>query len=80
MAKLLEGLKMDFDHILEKSGETIQGGYYSREDTNYLRKYVTMRVSTVLADMADLGSTENFCKVAKKFTGFFHVFMDKTSF
>ena len=32
-----EGFKIactDFDHILEKCGETIQGGYYSREDTN----------------------------------------------
>ena len=40
MGKLFEGFKKfyvctsDFDHILEKSGETIQGGYYSREDTN----------------------------------------------
>ena len=40
MGKLLEGFKKimcllsDFDHILEKSGETIQGGYYSREDAN----------------------------------------------
>ena len=37
MGKLFEGLTIlctNFDHILEKSGETIQGGYYSREDTN----------------------------------------------
>jgi hypothetical protein len=37
--ELLEGFKIlftDFDHILEKREETIQGqgGYYSREDTN----------------------------------------------
>ena len=37
MGKLFEGFKIlctDFDHILEKRGETIQGGYYLREDTN----------------------------------------------
>ena len=37
MRKLFAGFKIlctDFDHILKKRGETIQGGYYSREDTN----------------------------------------------
>ena len=38
MGKLLEAFKIlcsDFDHIWGKRGETIQGGYFSREDTNY---------------------------------------------
>jgi hypothetical protein len=37
MGKLLEDFEMvctDFDHVLKKRGETIQGGYYLREDTN----------------------------------------------
>ena len=37
MEKLFEGFKIlctDFDYIFQKRWKTIQGGYYSREDTN----------------------------------------------
>jgi hypothetical protein len=34
MGNLLEGFKIDFEHILEKRGKLFMRGYHSREDTN----------------------------------------------